>query len=293
MINSHKCLFFSLLIISFPLFGKPLPSEKYLTASGIELMEAVYHRHKRYPYVYEEQAMILIDHKGNRETRQLRRFSRVEEDESVKLLLVFDQPDEVKGVAVLGHFDKSGDSEQFVFLPAHGPVLIKNTSSNLGGGFLGTDFSIENLLGENLTDFNYKRGRDIRLQGVEYFVVDAYKNRSDSASARLMHRHLILKENLYITQTDYFDGTGRLKKRQRQHDLTIVLGDMWRANMVLMEDFENHHQTLIKVNKRIFSPDYVRAEIFSAEWLIETYIDPPTAEEYEAGATEVEGVIES
>jgi hypothetical protein len=39
--------------------------------------------------------------------------------------------------------------------------------------------------------------------------------------------------------------------------------------MVLMEDFAERHRTLIKVERRVFSPDYVPAEIFSRQWLLE------------------------
>ena len=46
---------------------------------------------------------------------------------------------------------------------------------------------------------------------------------------------------------------------------------MWRANMILIEDKRQEHQSLIKVSRRIFSHDYVPAEVFTAEWLYENY----------------------
>jgi hypothetical protein len=39
--------------------------------------------------------------------------------------------------------------------------------------------------------------------------------------------------------------------------------------MILMEDFGERHRTLLKVERRVFSPDYVPAEIFSRQWLVE------------------------
>ena len=50
-------------------------------------MNEVYHRHELYPYVFEEQTMVLMDNVGNRDVRKMRRFSRVEEDETLKLTL--------------------------------------------------------------------------------------------------------------------------------------------------------------------------------------------------------------
>jgi hypothetical protein len=46
---------------------------------------------------------------------------------------------------------------------------------------------------------------------------------------------------------------------------------MWRADMILMEDSKEHHKSLIKINRRIFSRDYVSAEIFTADWLFKNY----------------------
>jgi len=44
---------------------------------------------------------------------------------------------------------------------------------------------------------------------------------------------------------------------------------MWRANMILMEDHRERHKTLIKIDKRVFSQDYVPAELFTPEQLLD------------------------
>ena len=45
------------------------------SATGRQIMDAVYGRHQQYPFVYEEQSMVLVDRRGKRETRKLRRYS--------------------------------------------------------------------------------------------------------------------------------------------------------------------------------------------------------------------------
>ena len=49
---------------------------------------------------------------------------------------------------------------------------------------------------------------------------------------------------------------------------------MWRANMLLMQDYRENHQTLIKINKRVFSADYVPREVFTVEWLFNNALQP-------------------
>ena len=41
--------------------------------------------------------------------------------------------------------------------------------------------------------------------------------------------------------------------------------------MILMEDSNEHHQSLIKINRRVFSRDYVSADIFTEDWLFKNY----------------------
>ncbi|MFT7685566.1 MAG: hypothetical protein ACI9FB_000909 [Candidatus Azotimanducaceae bacterium] len=244
------------------------------SASGRDLMEKVYHIHQQFPYVYEEQSMVLLDRNGWKETRKLKRYSRVEGDGEAKFLLVFESPEDVKGVAVLASRHTNGQTSQSIYLPAFGPSLISNAGDASHSNFLGTDFSVENLIGEELEDYTLQRQRDAILEGVEYFVVDVFQGNSEQAQ----RRHFILKDILFIARTDFYDNTGKLQKSQTQHDLNQVLGKMWRANMLLMQDFREDHQTLIKINKRVFSADYVPKEVFTVDWLFENALQP---DEYE------------
>lgn len=235
-------------------------------ASGLELMEAIYEKHRQYPYVYEEHSMVLIDRDGNRRTRKAKVYFRVESDLKQRMLLLFETPEDVKGVAVLAERDSAGESRQAIYLPSLGDNMIENSGEAGDANFLGTDFSVENLTGEQLEDYDYRRQRDVILNGKMYSVVDVF-DKGAPLDAIAIRRHFVSQENLYITRTDYYDDLGRVRKRQSHHDLTQVLGDMWRANMLLMENFHSDHQTLIKIDRRVFSQDYVPGEVFTTEYL--------------------------
>lgn len=245
-------------------------SELQLTeASGRALMQQVYDTHQQYPYVYEEQSMVLIDREGNRETRKVKLYSRVESDMLQRILLLFDSPEDVKGVAVLAERNADGETRQAIYLPAlHGGTaggLVENSGESGDANFLGTDFSVENLTGERLEDYEYRRRRDELINNKMYSVIDVFG--LGEADQTALRRHYIAQENLYLTRTDYFDDLGRVRKRQSSHDMTQVLGDMWRANMLLMENLQNNHRTLIKIDRRVFSEDYVPSEVFTTEYL--------------------------
>ena len=244
-------------------------AEPYNQHNGRQLMQAVYDRHEQYPYVYEEQSMIMIDQQGNRNTRKLRRYSRVAADGSADFLLLFDSPLEIKGVALLAHRDISGVARQSFYLPAFGSKFLQsqpNRGDRSDDNFLGTDYSIENLVGDRLDNHNHIRRDDIVIEESEYYVVDVHE--MEQSESMPIRRHYIRKDMLFITRTDHFDDLGRLDKSQTNHDLVNVHGDSWRANILMMENHQREHRTVIKIDRRIFSADYVPKEVFSRAWII-------------------------
>lgn len=252
--------------------------------TGRVLMEEVYARHQQYPFVYEEQSMVLIDHRGDRMARRLQRYSRVEEDGTARLMLLFTSPPEVNGVALLATRRTQGAAsesmELAMYLPALGARLVQSASSGGEAGFLGTDFTIENLTGEDLDAYRYRRRRSRNVDGVPHHVVDVFDARDDPATARPVRRHFLRADNLYITRTDHYDELGRVEKRQTTHDLRPVDGNLWRGDMILMEDYRSGHRSLLKIDRRVFSRDYVPEEIFGLDWLVANR--PPPAMESEA-----------
>lgn len=240
------------------------------TMSGRDIMNQVYQRHEQFPYVYEEQSMILIDKSGNRDTRQLRRYSRVEGDSHSegKYLLLFDDPPEVRGVGLLTRKKVGEEPQADIYLPAYGPKFINSIGQNDNGNFLGTDFSINDLLPESLDRYRYVRRDDKLFEYTQHMVLDVFPKDSDVATANPVKTHYVRADIFYITRSDSYDQHGRLHKRQTRHDLKPLGGHMWRADMILMEDFKTQHQSLLKISRRIFSRDYVPAEVFTLPWLI-------------------------
>lgn len=233
--------------------------------SGAEIMAEAARRHEHYPHVYEEQSLILIDAAGNRVTYQLRRFTRIDEDGGLRLLLVFDNPPEVRGVALRALHPAGGERHTGVYLPAFGPVIKEGAGAGRASRFLGTDFSVGDLLPEDPQRFDYRRLEDQSIGELAHYVVEALPRAADPPFAR--RRHFVRQDNLFIVRTDYFDHQGRLAKTRTRFDLKRVDGDMWRADMLLMADHRLEHRSLVKVLRRVFSRDYVPPRVFDSEWL--------------------------
>lgn len=258
-----------------------LLANPYVEHSGKELMEEVYKRHQQYPFVFEQQSMVMKDRNGKRNTRKARRYSRVEEDGTAKFMLIFDFPEEIKGVTILATRSPDGEMSKSLYLPAFGEQMLTSGGDNSSGNFLGTDFTVENIIGEILSDYTYVRRQDRFIKDTAYFVIDAFRAGDDIEETRAIRKHFVRQDNLFISQTEHYDIHGRVTKRQSFHDLKAVDGEMWRSGMILMEDVKEQHESLLKVTRRMFSHDYVPAEMFSAEWLYENhpYIAPVSEED--------------
>jgi hypothetical protein len=275
MLPRNPVLLFLLIVSSV------LCAESSVELNGREIMDEVYARHQQYPYVYEEQSMVMSDRDGKRDTRKAHRYSRVEEDGTARFMLVFDFPHEIRGVAVLATRDPSGKMTKSIYLPAFAQQLIESHGASSDGNFLGTDFSVENIIGEKLTDYQYVRKQNRNINNMQFFIIDVYELNDDAKSDKPTRRHFVRQDNFFISQTEYYDSHGRVHKRQSHHDIRAVDGEMWRSGMILIEDLKEQHQSLLKVTRRLFSHDYVPVEIFTADWLFENhpYIAPEEAEE--------------
>ncbi|MFM8270462.1 MAG: hypothetical protein ACKN9V_09770, partial [Pseudomonadota bacterium] len=76
--------------------------------TGPEVMQEVQRRHQLGASIYEELTLILTDRLGNRDTRNLRRYYHMDRDGNTRFLVLFDTPEEVRGVALLVRRDAAG-----------------------------------------------------------------------------------------------------------------------------------------------------------------------------------------
>lgn len=255
--------------------------------NGLQIMTEVHRRHQQFPYVYEEQSIILVDSMGQRDTRQARLYTRMEKNGELKIMYIFESPEEVKGVTLMATRQADGATDTQMYLPALGDSFIKSSWTGSSGNFLGTDFSVEDLTMENLGDYTYQRRPDKKIDDTDYFVIDVFPAGRDPASGHPLKRHYIRQDNFFITRTDYFDQQGRLLKQMNKYDLRQLGNGTWAANMVLMDNKQLHHQSILKVDRRIFSKDYVPEKMFSRKWILAAY--PPLDQQQAAQADAATG----
>lgn len=217
--------------------------------SGRELIEESLRRHASPPYVYEEQTLVLSDSLDQHTVRTARYYARRDES-GRKRLLVIDTPADSQGMAVFVARDARGGARR---------------GSDASGQIFGSDFSVADFEGEQPQDFNYvlEDGQD--LDRVPHHVLSALPR--DEAVARATgygeRRIYLRKDNLFVSRIDYLDRQGRLAKRETFRDHRPDDSGAWRPGMILMENLLDNRRTLLKVERRVYSADYVPAAVFA------------------------------
>jgi hypothetical protein len=247
-----------------------IPASSLAAPDAAAIMDLVRAHQPRACCVYQEMTMILSDAAGERGLRRVRWFERREPDGSSRLLLVFLSPTEVRGAAVMATRDAQGAPRGEVYLPALGRPLDVAGKTAGAMPLAGSDFRLADLLRGEPRDFTYAREADAEIDRSMHYVIRATpvpqaQRRNDGGS----RRHFVRKGDHFLARTDYHDMRGVLSRRQSFRDPREIEPGVWQADMILMEDFGERHRTLLKVERRVLSPDYVPPEIFSRQWLLE------------------------
>jgi len=218
---------------------------------GRELIEDSLRRHAEPAYVYQEQTFVLIDRLGRHSVRTARYYAQHDAKGS-RNLLVIETPAESKGTAIF-IYREAGDGVR------HGTAA--------GSPVFGSNFSVADLEEERPLNFRYERDHDQDLDMVPHYVLWALAAEASAAHATGSHKRRIYlrKDNLFISRIDHHDKEGSLVKRQTFRDPRPDESGAWRAGMILMEDLRDDRRTLLKVERRVHSPDYVPAAVFAGQ----------------------------
>jgi len=219
--------------------------------SGLELVEESLRRQAPPPYTFEEQVLVLSDSLGQNTVRTLRYYARNDAGGS-KRLMVVDTPSDLRGIKV------------YVTREAAGGVRRGPAASS---PVFGSDYTVADFEGEQPADFDYEREPSQELERVTHFVVRATPK--DAAVARAtgygVRRLYLRKDNLFVSRIDHIDRHARLVRRQTFKDPRPDDTGAWRPRMTLTEDLREDRRTLLKVERRVHSADYVPADVFDGQ----------------------------
>jgi outer membrane lipoprotein-sorting protein len=189
--------------------------------------------------------MVLRDADGAEARRgfSLKVLERRGATDGDRSLIVFDNPADVKGTAVLSHAGVDGEDEQWLFLPsAHRTKRI--SSSNRTGSFAGSEFSFEDLTGNDGRKYSWKYLGTEACEKSECLSVETVpKDPSSAYSRRVLH---LETEELRVVSIDFFDRKGAKLKTLSYGDYQKLNDRFWRSQLWTMKNFQSGKSTTIR-----------------------------------------------
>lgn len=186
--------------------------------------------------------MELRNAQGQTSTRALRNKVLEGTTDGDKSLIVFDDPADVKGTALLSFTHRNGPDDQWLFLPALKRVK-RIASDNKAGPFMGSEFAFEDLASQEVEKYTYKFIEEGTYEGQKVFVSERYPVDPKSGYTRQV---VWMDQAEYRPlKIDFYDRKRTLMKTLTLHGYQQYLGRFWRAERLEMVNHQTGKSTTL------------------------------------------------
>ena len=198
--------------------------------------------------------MILRNKQGQESVREIRSKTLEVDGDGDKSLVIFDEPRDVAGTALLSFTHKEGPDDQWLYLPALKRVK-RISSDNKSGPFMGSEFAYEDIASQEVEKYTYKYLRDETLDGLDVFVFERYPNDKKSGYTRQII--WLDKEHYKERKIEYYDRKQALLKTLTLNDYKQFKDTFWRAQDMLMVNHQTGKNTRLLQSNYDFNADLI------------------------------------
>ena len=210
---------------------------------GIAIAMEAKERDRGFGDLTAEMLMTLKNRRGQESRRNIRTKTLEVTGDGDKGLSIFDNPRDVKGTAFLTFSHKTGDDDQWLYLPALKRVK-RISSANKSGSFMGSEFAYEDIASEEVEKYTYKYIKDDTYDGTDCFVMERYPVSKHSGYTRQVV--WIDKGEYRPLKIDFYDRKKTLLKTLTFKDYKLYAGKHWRADEMFMINHQTGKSTLLQ-----------------------------------------------
>ncbi len=203
---------------------------------GLEIAKAAQEYDEGFGDSTADMVMILKNKNGDTSTRYIRIRNLEVKGDGDKSLSIFDEPNDVKGTAMLTYSHGLDPDDQWLYLPALKRVKRIN-SRNKSGPFMGSTFAFEDLSSQEVEKYSYRLIGEESCGDWQCFVIEripAYKH-----SGYTKQVTWIDKEGYRVVKVEYYDRKKALLKTLTSSNFEQYLGHYWRPGVM---DMLNHQK---------------------------------------------------
>ena len=224
---------------------------------GLEIAREADRRQSGFGDYSADLEMLLRNRQGQESLRRLRIRILEQKDDGDKGWVYFEEPADVKGTALLTFSHKTGNDDQWLFLPALSRVK-RISSTNKTGPFMGSEFSYEDISSQEVEEYTYRYLRDEDLEGRAAFVVE--RRAVDPRSGYTREVAWVDREHYYTMKVDYYDRKDELLKTLRQLDYAPYAGRFWKPGRLVMVNHQTGKSTEVRWQHYTFGNKLVESD---------------------------------
>jgi outer membrane lipoprotein-sorting protein len=189
--------------------------------------------------------MILENRKGQTSARKMRihTLETPDQNDGDKSLVIFDEPRDIKGTALLSYAHILDPDDQWLYLPALKRVK-RISSANKSGPFAGSEFAYEDITAQELKKYSYKWLRSEPCGALECLVVERRPLYERSGYTRLITWYDTAEYRMQ--RVAYYDRKDVLLKTLTFGEYRLYLGTFWRAHSLFMENQQTGKKTRLQ-----------------------------------------------
>ncbi len=228
------------LILPLILLSPELPAATPVEVKGFAIAKEADRRDTGFKDSTSNLTMILKNRHGQTSTRQIRNRILEITSDGDKSISIFDEPADVKGTAMLTFSHKTGNDDQWLYLPALKRVK-RIASANKSGAFMGSEFAFEDISSQEIEKYTYEYIKDEKCDDQFCFVIERRPRYKYSGYTR----QLVWVDKKYYRamKIEYYDRKNELLKTQTFSNYRQYLGKFWRAGEIFMQNHQSGKST--------------------------------------------------
>ncbi|MDA9230440.1 outer membrane lipoprotein-sorting protein [Alphaproteobacteria bacterium] len=229
-----------------------LPAGDQPEARGLAIAKTSDATNLGYGDTTTEMEMILTNANGDVSERRLR-FNTLENenpDDGDWSMMIFDEPRDVSGTAMLTYAHVLDADEQWMFLPAL--KRVKRISSvNKSGPFMGSEFAFEDFSSQEVGKYSYQWLRDEACGERTCHVTERRPLYQHSGYTRLIS--WTDTTDYQVRKIVYYDRKDALLKTLTFEGYRQYMNKYWRAHELFMQNHLSKKTTLLRWDEYEFS----------------------------------------
>jgi hypothetical protein len=213
------------------------------------IMEGVYQQDTSHDTTFR--AEFDVFDKGNHSAKKKFTYRRIGSPGNSKILVVFSDPQEVRGVALLSITQPGSPVHQYIYTPAIQRVRDV-APQDRSAHFIGTDFTYEDISEHVLEDFRYEMiGDGETMENHKTFKVQAAPVDPQRSQYKFVY-YWIAQDVPVILHAEMYDSQGKEVRTLHATDLKHVSG-VWGARHVEMSSVQEGTRTVLTIDEVKFN----------------------------------------